>query len=474
MNGENKNTVIAVVGKGLAWTTFGTIASKFVGFASTFLILKHMSISEYGLLELALATIAIFNFFFLPGVQQVVIVDISKAIANDDTSHARAITRSFFRIQMLLSITAFIVIIGLSYIPIVHVGDVSRQIMRILAFGFLLSPLRQTANTILAATYHFKHKVVAGIVEETAKCLLLILFFLVLKQHGPVSVAYSIILASLVQYPIIIPMYLRVVKKWNIARAHVNIFSYIKGQSFFAMLTSYATTFGQSARLWIIRVFLGPDAVGLFSLALGLYNHTQSLFNVSTAILPVLSRYKHEPKHLYRIAHKAIKYQLIFFVVTGLLAISFGPLLLKLLLPKYIPVLPLYFIMLLAVMSSAFAVVFTALFQAIGAQKDLFIATAVKTVLILALCPIAILVFGVYGPSVELVLTITLFSLLRYKVLAHDMPGFKIDVATFFSFDEDDKTILAIVKKKLSPLTNKFAFTRRLVGQPVLVDEVSD
>jgi O-antigen/teichoic acid export membrane protein len=52
-------TVTHTIGKGIAWNTVGSVVGKGVVFFNVFLVLRHLSVYEYGLSELVFSVVCV-------------------------------------------------------------------------------------------------------------------------------------------------------------------------------------------------------------------------------------------------------------------------------------------------------------------------------------------------------------------------------------------------------------------------------
>ena len=148
--------IVNIVGSGVTWSSFQTVITRFLGFFSALLILSRLSVFEYGLIELSLASLSIFSLFLLPGIQPVVISDISESIRKENGRQAIEYIKKYFNLQLLLSIVAFLLIFFISYLPIDAFGENSRILVRILSLTFLLSPWRQTFQVVFSGVLEFR------------------------------------------------------------------------------------------------------------------------------------------------------------------------------------------------------------------------------------------------------------------------------------------------------------------------------
>ena len=71
-------SMLRVVGTGIAWNTVATIAVKVLGLVNVFLILRHLSVYDYGLVQLVLTVVSTIGGFLRPGLGSVLISDLAR------------------------------------------------------------------------------------------------------------------------------------------------------------------------------------------------------------------------------------------------------------------------------------------------------------------------------------------------------------------------------------------------------------
>lgn len=445
--------IVNIVGSGVSWSSFQTVVTRFLGFFSALLILSRLSVFEYGLIELSLASLSIFSLFLLPGIQPVVISDISESIRKENGRQAIEYIKKYFNLQLILSIVAFLLIFSISYLPIDAFQENSRILIRILSLTFLLSPWRQTFQVVFSGVLEFRARNLINIFEEVSKFFLL-LFLFSFFELGPVAVVLAIFVSQLIPILIMYFKYKKEIRKIESLGGQEIILPfnhYILGQSFWAMAGSYMNTFGQTCRLWIIKFLLGTEAVGIFSLAQSLYSHIVAVFSITAVISPILTRYKEDFSKFKRIISKSIKYQFIVSFFIGTFSFLFIPIIIPIFFPEYAKSMDLFKIIIFAIIPSSFAAVFTSMYQSMNLQKNLFFAISFKNVSIVIFSFLFIKFFGILGIAFEYILTLCFFTLMRYLDL-NRVSGFSISFRDLFIFDLDDKIIFAELNHKIKNL----------------------
>lgn len=442
MNKSTNNIPIArTVWSGTMWSSSFNFILKFVGFFSALIVISKLSVYEYGMVELILSALAIFSISSLPGLSNVVIADMSAEMGAGNLPRAKALILNYFYVQILFGIIAWaLIFFGSSYIAGLYNANIGMY-FAILSFTFLISPIRSMYGAILSVNLKFFHRNMLTFVEEFSKLVLLVVLVMFLHM-GVGGVMWAVLVSQILAVLFLYPNFAACYKKLGREYDKLGIFHFIKDHGKWGIVSSYLNNLGQNIRLWIIKFTLGTEAVGLFSLALSLINHTYSLIPLSSTLTPIVARFMSYKDKLSKIITKGIKYQFAAYAITAIGALIFLPSIVHAFFPKYISSIGIFNIMLLSALPMSFASMITPLFHALKAQKSLFASIAIKTVFIIVITPLCIFFFGIKGLAIEFVLTNTLFTLERHFKLRKLLPEYTIRLKQMFTFDSDDMIIL--------------------------------
>ncbi len=448
-------TLKRTIGVGTAWMSVSTIILKIVGLATIFIMLRKLNVYEYGLAELVLSVIGIFSLFSLPGLGQMIIADMGIAKGKGDLRAMKELFVNYFYIQLSLGIVAWAIVFFGSNIIAHYFSEHAGGLFKIVSFAFLISPFRTLFVTAFSVELKFFHRSLYSVLEEVFKLVIIwVLLYLVGLRVG--AVIWAVVLS---QFFVMIPMagtllrttrYFRSVTLTNRKAPWTLLYDHGK----WGVFASYFNSLGQHVRTWIIKVMLGTEAVGIFAVAAGLLAHTNSLFSVATTLSPILPQYVSDKKRFFLLITKGIKYQLALSIGMIFLGLTLVPIFVSILFPQYIDSLILYKILLVTLIPSSFATIYTSVFYALRAQKNYFVALFVRNISIAFLLPTGIYFFGIMGVVFEVIITLVLFTITRYFSLKKLM-GYKIEWKNFFSYDDADKLIVKGIKFRFSLLIKK-------------------
>jgi O-antigen/teichoic acid export membrane protein len=445
-------TLKATIAEGTAWMSGGALFLKLVGFLSIFLILRTLTVYEYGVVELAFSIVGFLNIFLLPGVHEIVIADMGIEKSRDGgTSNVKRIFLSFFYLQFMLAVVAWaIVFFGAQVIAMMYQNDVGYY-LKIISFSFLAVPIGLMFNIAFSVYFKFVAKSIYVFAEEGMKLVFLFIFLVFLGRTID-GVLYASVLAQFSALLIMLPAFLSVYRQFSASSvdiSFVHVFQTLSLHRKWGLFSSYLDTFGKNIRLWIIKLFLGTEAVGIFAAAQGLLGHAISLIPLNKIIAPIIPQYVDQKERFYKIINKGAKYQFLSYMAIGAGTFFAFPFVIHVLFPRYIPSIDLFKIMLISLVPASFAALFTSVFYALQAQKNLFYATIYKTVLILVVTPICIYFFGAVGIAYAYVAVIVFYTFERYRVLRHKLPDFRFRIRDFLTLDGDDLVILTSIKAKI-------------------------
>jgi O-antigen/teichoic acid export membrane protein len=438
------------IGYGTFWGTVQTVFSKMFGIAIIFIVLNHLDVYEYGLSELALAAVSVFSIFALPGLGSLIIADMGVLKVSQKKGEMRQIFWNYFYLQFILATIAWAIIFFFSeIIANFYRGQIS-VLLKIASFSLLISPFSSMYTVLFSVYFKFVRRSIYGFSTELIKLILIMISFFYLDLRAPGLILATVLseLAVVVVFsPLIIDLY-RDFSAYSPLRKSGPL-SLLAQHGKWAVGASYINTLGQNMRLYLIRFFLGTEAVGLYSVAAGLISHTSSLFPLAGIISPIIPQYLNARDKFIALISKSIKYQLFGFLFLGLSGFFvFGPLI-NYLFPKYLESIPLYNIMLLALLPMAVASIFTPIFYARKEQKSLFYSLIIKNIILIILGFFLVRALGLKGIATEYVLTTLFFALERFYRLKRIDKDFKVSFRNLYYFDDYDRLIFKSLRNKL-------------------------
>jgi len=421
-----------MIGRGIAWNTVGAGAGKIVAFVNIFLILHNLSVYEYGLSELIFSVIATLNIILLPGLSTAITADLAVERARGEFGRMKAIFLRYFAVSGVLSLVAWgVLFFGSSTAAHMAGNDSIGYFLQIVSFLFLLSPLRGMAQMLATIEGRFFDMSFYGVIEETAKCILLVLFFYGL-HHSIDGLLYATVLAQLVAFLLFVPRTLSAYRLFGHATAEDGqvFWQLLRDHRKWSVAVSYINNLGKTLQLWVIRLLLGTEAVGLYAFAMGVIGQLASFLPLNTILVSVLPRFIDRRDELIRIFKASLKGQIAVSCVLLLCGYIGTPLLLWVF-PKYSAVLPLLNIMLLSIIPVCIVGLYSPMFNTLKGQFQYFISMIWKTIFLFAFLWFGIFAFGLEGIAVGVVLGFTASAIERTIRIKKLLPELTLSQADF-------------------------------------------
>ncbi len=444
------NSLHIRLGNGVFWTTFGNFFIKIFSLFSTLLVLNRFGVYEYGLLELVMSVISVFSIFLLSGLNDVAVSDIGVEKSNQNYTRVQGLFWNFFRLQLLLAIIAWSIVFFGAHLLSIYVSSNIALFLKVASFSFLISPFRSMFMLLCNININFFYQSLYSFLEEAFKLLCLVIVFFVFNMDIE-GVILARVLGELLPLIFMTPVFKKqlLYLGGKMKKEKIHFFYFFSKHGKWGLFSRYIDTLGKNIRIWIIKVMLGTEAVGLFAIAEGLFSHTASLLPIGRVVNSAIPQYINKKETLYKLIKKAIKYQIIGYTFVGMGAYVFFPPILRYLFPDYVNSIPLFLFMLPMLIPVSFASIFTAMFFAYKAQALLFKAIIKRVLYTIILTPITIVFFGINGVAISYFFVVLLFVIDRYFVLKTISVGFCIDVKDFIRFDETDRMLLKMICKKL-------------------------
>lgn len=446
MNQSIKKTLT----RGVAWMSIGATASKAIGVIYVVLILTHLSLYEYGLVELLISIPPLLGFLNLPGLELAAIADMGYEKGRSNLKRMYHIYASYLSIRFILGVAGWSMLFFAAPLVSSYYNEGIADMIRIISFSFLLSPFRSAFMIIFKASLRFKLLAAYSFVEELGKLIVLCVALFIFNL-GPIAVIIAYVGADVVALVVFSFLFISTHRKLFQSQGSLvnwkDPLFILKAHGKWSILASYLGMFGQHIRPWVIKAFLGTEAVGLYGLAVGMYQHTTTLFSVARVVGPILPRYIEQKKKIHQLINGGIKYQILASLLSAVFMVSLFPILINTFFPSYAEAYMLYACLLAALIPTSFTSIFEPTFHALKAQRNLFFASILRLCIVILLLPIALSVFGLYGIALEFFVTRAVYSYNRYRKLCVLLPDYGITTHDIFSITDTDILLL----KKINP-----------------------
>ena len=176
MDSEKKrNTTGEVVVRGVAISSVGNFALRFLDFFTAVLLLRWLSIFEFGVYRLSLAAYDLAAGLFLAGVENVVVSDVSGELKKTER-RAKSLFSVYFFFMALVGVVLWALFFFAPSFLISWSGTESRYI-RIISFLFLLAPLETAYKLSFQIFLDFGWGNFFRVLRGTGRLIVLLVFF---------------------------------------------------------------------------------------------------------------------------------------------------------------------------------------------------------------------------------------------------------------------------------------------------------
>ncbi len=435
-------TLTRIIGEGAAWTTASAILVKVVSLTTIFIMLRTLSVYEYGVAELAIAAVGFLSIFQLPGLTSVVVADIGVEKGRGNISLAKGLFWSYVRLASLMALLATaILFFGAEAIATFYPEHIASY-FRILAWSFPLSVVGTSFGALFSVTFRYFEQSLSTLLQESIKLVVIVVGFTVFQLKVE-AVLYGMVLSQAFTFLLLLVFAIRAYQSLGHESAsHVSLLRTIYEHGKWSIFSTYVGSLGNNVRTYLVKLFLGTEAVALLSVALGLVGHTSALFPIGSVVAPIIPQYISDKERFLRIITKAVKYQVIGYGALAVVAAVLFPPIIVWLFPKYEAAIPLYRFMLIGLLPMGVMSIFTAVFFAFRMQRNLFFAVVVKVFYLTTFTAIGALTFYLPGIALAHVCTMYLYAFERYRRVRVLIPSYRLRRVEFFTYDELDRVIL--------------------------------
>lgn len=430
------------------------IVLRFFSFFTILMILRELSVYEYGLFTLLMALVGVISAFSSMGMDSLLIADACRSLGEKKFSKAKSIIVYFLIIRfIILLILLFLVFIFKAGMELKY-GSIITQYFWLVIFLAFAQFLKSSSAILLQIHERFKILSLFNVADVFIKFIFVAGFF-ILGKLSFVGLAMSYIFGMTFSVFIFLPQIKATfsnLKKFPLQKMSLiyNIFKchgkWQVGSNLFSSLTN-------NIKFWLVKLIISTEAVAYLALAQNLYSVLASLIPLRTVIFPIIARKINEKQILEKILQKATKYSLFIYAIFVMAALFVISPLIPFVFPKYAVAVPLFSILVIKLLFNAFTATQPAVLCAKHDQKFLFYCNVISTFSVIIFSSLLMIRFGLIGAILEALITVMIIDIMREVYLRNKYNIKTISIKSFFSIDETDKMILfdiwANLRKKL-------------------------
>jgi len=437
-------SLAAKIGKNTLIKYIQSIFGIFLGAASGYLMLRYLSVREYGLFTLAIS----FALAILPwidfGLSQVVVSDAAGYLGSGEKNKMKRLFLDFASLKICLGAT--VAVVGLIITFFLKYDANILFLVRLSAAFLFIQCLRSVFITFFESFSKFFYSAVLNLVELVFK-LGAIIFFIIFMKMQAEGIILSYIVSASLAIIFTIPFFIKLATHLRgIAVSSEPIFKkLIFGHGKFQALTQPLKVLFDNFQIWFLGSYLGVATTAIYRLANQLFNYVSVLLGASESVLfPIFSEeIDLEYAKARFIVSKTSKYLLWlslpimaagFFVIPFVVQFLFGD--------KYVGLLPIFYVMLISLPMMALGTSLRPVFFAIKDQKTIFKTTVLTYLIAYPPAIVAAYLWGLMGFSIIIPISAFVSLLLRAWYLGKRLNGRIFTLKIFFVFDEYDKKLL--------------------------------
>lgn len=433
----------AVVEGGL-WFSGSNAAVRAVGIANTVLVLRILSVYEYGLYHLVLAAYGLASVFFLSGFDQIVLTDLMRAKGAHEIGTVRRIFFEFFVLKIGIGAILFLtVFFGAGAVGSWYGADIAHAV-RIISFLFLIVPMERTMNLVFNYHLSFRAMSLYTLAEEALK-LIALLFFIFIAGLGVSGVVLALVSSAAGSFFIFLPgaaALFRAIPSAQDSFHRSFLLHAFTDYGKWAIGFRYLGDFQRNVRPWLIRFFLPTEAVGIFAIAENIYGQIVGLIPMVNVFVPTVAQHIANRTGIRKLLYVCVKYGTPFFMLLGIASVPALWVLIRVAFPQYAAALPVFYVFLLTAPTAGVSNILVAIFYAQREQRAHFFIMVATVASTLVLGFVLIPMFGVYGMAMEFVISAFFFNLARLWYLFRRYPELRFAPRLLFSFSAEDKALL--------------------------------
>ncbi len=432
------SSVYKDIAKGSAIIMASRLVLKFFSVFSYFMILRALSLKDYGFVSLALSISGPALSISGLGLDDLLLSHGARARGEKTYGEFSSVFGGFVLVRLLIlaGITALLLFIrsllGQQYLEVVN-----QYLWQAILWIWVVN-IRWIGDGMTQMFEKFKLFSVANVTESALRAgIVLVLYVIGHLNIGTVLWAY--ILSKGLPTFMVLPA-MRHLGGWGRPILKIKMFfSYLKQKGAWETVRMLSGSLLSGLNQWIVAGLLGLEAVAIYNFASSLNSLLAQFSPFRQILYPIVSRLSSEAESASALARRMSKYSIWLASLLLLGAAFAAPLGVWLLASKYLNAIPAFYLLMLSQLTNAVTVSHGPLMYANNEQKYLLKLSLLGTISGVTVMPALTWLFGVYGAILESHFSTGLIAWLREKRL-REKHGIKTFVfADIFVVDAYDK-----------------------------------
>ena len=453
------NSIARKILGGVVYSSASNFLIRAISTISYILILRVLSLHDYGIFVLFTSLIAPASGFVFFGFDRIFVSNFARALGRGDLSLTKRLFVDYYKIAVAVVPILFVAMLTLKNLLAVHYTLYLIQFFWVVTCFMYSQIFFNLVQLFLEANGDFKTISKLQLLEAFVRGVLVISLISHLSV-GNLIFIYSIakiVAAGAGCYFFV--GYLTKLRTVLTVQSGNSVLAIIKSYGKWDLARNIIDQFMGPLRLWIIRIFINIESVALYDFAHSIYGAVIGLVPVRTVIFPFISQYAHRKDLLRILVVKAQKYTLVVFGLIYVLAVIFAPLVIETVFPQFAGATVLVLIVLLRLFIEVYKIGQSGLLYAFDQQKFNFKLYPIAYTLNILLDIIFITLWGIIGLAISGHVYVLIIG---YIVGRHLLKNFGMnswDWRQFIMYDDHDRVVINYL---LSFAKNKIPFASRL------------
>ncbi len=423
--------------------SFGTwnIVGKGLALTNSLIVIKYLSMYEYGVYQLVLAFSGLMGSFFLKIFTTVTLNDILRFIGEQREDLAKRLYHQYALLKIIISIIVFFFVYTGADIIAEYYDENVASFFRIISFMFLVDTIYNLIKIVLEARLRLNLIASRPAVYQFIRLTLLLGAIFILDKFGIKEILTIHVLSATIALLVITRSFWEQYMLWSdVYSSRENVLlNILKTHGKWSIIRPMVAGFSDNVRPWLIKLFVNTEAVAIVSVASVMLAAVKSILPVNTLTYLVPLRIG-DKKQSRKVLSHGLKYMALLSIIIGIVASIGAAYLVPIFIPQYNNALGIFFAMLVSLPLSGVGSVVATFLIAMRKQKYLFYQMIFKSIFTLTATIALLPIFGIWGIAIETVATAFFVLLLIYAyVKKFGGLGFAIDWRAIFSFTKTDK-----------------------------------
>lgn len=421
---------------GIFWVSASSGLTKIFGFITTVLLLRVLSLAQYGTYQLVLSAAGLIGLLAFAGIDEVFIAEGARLMGVGDREGRFRLGRAYFLFRLSTAVVIFLLtFFGAPLLRSWYSADIL-HLLTIYAWTFLLVPFERLIGFHFQSDRAFRSVSAFNAIQEGTKTVL-VLFLAWQGWLGVPELLWcmiaSLTLGCLLFLPGLARGYLRVPGGFRPAIA------LLVSQGPWVILQRLVRQGEKYVRPFLIQIVAGREAVALWVFAEKVYTYAASIFPIDDVLMPTIAGERSDREKLRTLLERGLKYTVPFYGVLAIVIALVSEPVVSTFFPQYQAALPLVYVICLYVPLVGLAYLMTSFYVSHQEQKQSFRLIAFRFACTVILLPPLVGWLGPIGSAIEFVMDVTIYNILRLIQLIRLYPELQLRPAIIFSVDQTDR-----------------------------------